>query len=81
MPGERYNAVIKTRELLRDLISIEYWSVIPKDIRLRAAGCMRHYPTEADMDLAAHQVPALFKSDRVLDDVEVFLRLGEQSSK
>jgi hypothetical protein len=62
-------------------MSMENRSIIPKDIRLRAAGCMRHYPTIFEMDLAAHQVPALFKSDRVLDDVEVFLQLGEQSSK
>ena len=60
MPRERRQAVIRTEKFLIDLMDPKTTARVPKEIRKKAAQCLRHYPTDFDMDNAAVQAPAVF---------------------
>jgi hypothetical protein len=60
LPDERYRAVIQTRLFLKRLCDPRLTPRVPKDIRQQALWCLRHYPDDWDMDLAAEQSPDVF---------------------
>lgn len=60
MPRERRQAVIRTEKFLIDLMDPKTTPRVPKEIRKKAAQCLRHYPTDYDMNLAAEQAPNVF---------------------
>jgi len=60
MPRERRQAVIRTEKFLIDLMDPKKTPRVPKEIRKKAAQCLRHYPTDYDMNLAAEQAPNVF---------------------
>ena len=60
MPRERRQAVIRTEKFLIDLMNPKTTPRVPKEIRKKAAQCLRHYPTDYDMNLAAEQAPNVF---------------------
>jgi len=60
MPKERRQAVIRTEKFLIDLMDPKTTPRVPKEIRKKAAQCLRHYPTDYDMNLAAEQAPNVF---------------------
>ena len=47
LPQERTRSIIKTRKFLADLAF--NLKRIPKDVREMAKGCLRHYPTDLDI--------------------------------
>lgn len=51
LPYERTRAVNATRNFLNDLLSSKKTPRVPKEIRLRASACLRHYPNEYDMEV------------------------------
>jgi hypothetical protein len=59
LPDERYRAVRMTEQFLRDLASGRYKRV-PVAVRKEAAACLRHYPSEWDMQAAARGAPGHF---------------------
>ena len=61
LPDERYRAVKQTESLLYDLCDPTKTPRVPKSIRQRAAGCLRHYPSVWDMDRAADACPEVFQ--------------------
>lgn len=61
LPDERYRAVKITEELLKDLCNPAKTPRVPKTIRQRAAGALRHYPTAWDMARAATIAPEIFQ--------------------
>ena len=61
LPDERYRAVIMAEQLLRDLCDPNKTPRVPKIIRQRAQGCLRHYPNTWDMDRASNQAPDVFQ--------------------
>jgi hypothetical protein len=61
LPDERYRAVMMAEQLLRDLCDPMKTPRVPKIIRQRASGCLRHYPTTWDMDRASNQAPDVFQ--------------------
>jgi hypothetical protein len=81
MPDERYRAVRMTEQLLKDLCDPSKTPRVPKTVRARASGCLRHYPGSWDMDRAAHACPEVFESPNKLDDLQVFIIDGAKSSK
>jgi len=60
MPYERRNAVNRTREFLVDLLDPKKTPRIPKQVRMRAYNCLKHYPGEYYMEEAAEQAPTIF---------------------
>lgn len=53
VPRERTNAVIFTETFLKDLLDPKKTPRVPKAIRQRALGLLRHYPTQYYMEVIA----------------------------
>ena len=62
LPDERYRAVQQAERLLRELCDPRMTPRIPSAIRDRARGCLRHYPSQWDMDRAATAAPEVFET-------------------
>ena len=58
MPDERFRAVVKTREFLLEILTTPR---VPKNIKEGARWCLRHYPTDWDMQRTALQAPDVFQ--------------------
>jgi len=60
LPNERRMAVIRTEEFLKDLMDPKKTPRVPKEIRSRAYSCLRHFPGNYHMELAAEVAPKVF---------------------
>ena len=49
LPDERYRAIQAAARLMRDLCDPKLTPRVPRDIRVRARGVLRHYPTTYDL--------------------------------
>lgn len=61
LPDERYRAVLQTRDFLLDLISQGEVLKVPLKTQEQARACLRHYPSEYEMKLAAEAAPGIFQ--------------------
>ncbi len=55
IPLERTRAVNNTRQFLLDLLDTKKTPRIPKSVRASALHCLRHYPTDFDMEVIAER--------------------------
>lgn len=60
IPSERYNAIIRARDFLRDLLDPKKTPRVPKTIRKQAYYTLKHFPHEYDMDMAYRDFEAVF---------------------
>lgn len=74
LPDERYRAVVAAERLLKDLCDPSKTPRVPKTIRSRASGVLRHYPGSWDMDRAATAAPDVFQQQ--MEDVHRFIAQG-----
>jgi hypothetical protein len=58
LPDERYRAVVQTEKFLLELLNTPR---IPKAVKDRARGCLRHYPSHSDMMQASQSAPHVFQ--------------------
>ena len=58
MPDERFRSVVKTREFLQEILTTPR---VPKNIKDSARWCLRHYPSDWDMQRTALQAPDVFQ--------------------
>ena len=77
LPDERYRAVIKTEEFLRDLCDPKKTPRVPKDIRQTARWCLRHYPNTWDMEQVCDASPHVFQER--MEPVQRLFKQYEQS--
>ena len=61
LPDERYRAVRQAERLLKDLCDPSKTPRVPRMLRERAAGALRHYPNKMDLDSAAATSPHIFQ--------------------
>ena len=61
MPDERYRAVLYAEEFLRAIADPSITKRVPKELRQRARGILRHYPSPWDMQQAAEGSPHVFQ--------------------
>lgn len=59
MNYERRNAVKRTEQFLAAILKGEYAHHY-EDLLLEARSCLKHYPSEYDMERAAEQAPEIF---------------------
>ncbi len=78
LPDERYRAVQQAERLLKDLCDPSVTPRVPKTVRQRAAGCLRHYPGSWDMQRAAAQCPDIFQER--MEDLHRFVMKGQQQT-
>lgn len=69
MPNERYRAVVHTERFLMELLDPKKTPRVPKSVRQRAHGLLRHYPSKYDMDVAATMTPSVFETQDQIDAV------------
>lgn len=61
LPDERYRAVVQTRRFLMDLCNPAHTPRVSKIVREHARWCLRHYPDEWNMQMAAQFAPEVFQ--------------------
>ena len=81
LPDERYRAVRSAEQLLKDLCDPSKTPRVPKAVRARASGCLRHYPGSWDWDRVSHACPEVFESPNKLDDLQAWILDGREKSK
>lgn len=59
MNYERRNAVNRTRDLMYDIFNFKYGK-ISDDLWHEIRACLKHYPSEYDIERAAEQAPEIF---------------------
>lgn len=79
LPDERFRAVTRTEEFLKDLCDSSKTPRVPKYIRQQALWCLRHYPSSLDLSVAAKAAPGVFAES--IEDVERLIMKYEQGKK
>jgi len=67
LPDERYRSVLAAERLIQDLCDPKITPRVPKEIRQRARGVLRHYPSSWDMDRAATAAPDIFETKNPIE--------------
>lgn len=60
LPIERTNAVLRVEQFLLDLMDPKKTPRVPKEIRVHAWRCLKHYPSKYDMENAGNEAPKVF---------------------
>lgn len=60
MPHERYRAIAKTEEFLKEILVDP---TISHEIKDGAKWCLRHYPSKFDLDTLAHASPHVLQKE------------------
>jgi hypothetical protein len=74
LPDERYRAVIETKKFLLSILNTR--SGLSKDMKEQARWCLRHYPSEYDMDRASEGSPDVLQ--RRMEDVTRMFKVYEE---
>lgn len=79
LPDERYSAVMRAKQLMEDLLSVQKTPRVPKIIRQRARGVLRHFPSEYELSRAADAAPHIFQAR--MEPVTRLMAQYEESKK
>lgn len=60
LPVERKHAVKNTEHFLKNLMDPKQTPRVPKYVREQAYRCLKHYPSDYDMERAAESAPDVF---------------------
>ena len=63
VPSERYNALNRTREFMRELLDPKKTPRVPSKVRKEAYWCLRHYPSKYDVSRLA----VLWGADEIIE--------------
>jgi len=80
LPDERYRAVKYTYQFLCDLMDHTKTPRVPKAIREQARSCLRHYPSEWDMQRASLQAPDVFQ-ERIEPVTRIFMVYDQEQKE
>ena len=61
LPDERYRAIMYAKNLCEDLLDSKKTPRVPKDIRRRALGVLRHFPDEYFLSMLAEARPDILE--------------------
>ena len=61
LPDERYRAIMFAKSLCEDLLDSKKTPRVPKDIRRRALGVLRHFPEEYYLSMLADSRPDIIE--------------------
>ena len=76
LPDERYRAVVQTRKFLQEILTTPR---VPKAVKDHARWCLRHYPSDWEMEQAAKAAPDVFMVR--MDLVHKFIVDGDFTSR
>lgn len=60
LPDERYRAIAQTEKFLIELLTTPR---VPKEVKERAKGCLRHFPSSYDLDRLAESNPDILDKE------------------
>ena len=60
LPDERYRSLIQTKKFLMELLSPQMTPRVPKIIRQRASGLLRHWPDDYHLERMTEEMPQHF---------------------
>ncbi len=78
LPDERYRAVVRTEEFLKDLCDPKKTPRVPRAIRQQAYYCLRHYPSKYHMDVVGTVAPSVFETRDKLDELSLLMQGYEE---
>jgi hypothetical protein len=73
LPYERYSAIKRTEQFLKDLMDPKKTPRVPKEIRKQAYYCLRHYPGNYDLDVLATKSPEIIETPNPVDDLSMLV--------
>jgi hypothetical protein len=73
LPNERYNAIKRTENFLKDLCDPTKTPRVPKSIRQQAYYCLRHYPGSYYLDVLATRSPSVLETTNPIDDLSMMI--------
>jgi hypothetical protein len=76
LPDERYRAVVQTQRFLLEILTTPR---VPRAVKDQARACLRHYPSDYDMQLAAHGAPTVFQER--MEDLHRFVAVGRRAAE
>ena len=81
LPYERYNAIKRTEEFLKDLMDPKKTPRVPKKYRKEAYYCLRHYPSGYNLDVIATKCPEVLETQTPIDDLSMLMHNYEAKKK
>lgn len=60
LPDERYRAIAQTEKFLIELLSTPR---VPREVKEKARGCLRHFPSSYDLDRLAESNPDILDKE------------------
>lgn len=63
LPDERYRALKQGKKLLEELCDPGKTPRVPRIVRERALGALRHFPSDWELDILATQCPELLDKE------------------
>ena len=63
LPDERYHSIIMARHLLTKLLSPKLTPRVPAALRREARLCLRHFPSDWEMQETANLAPSVFQKE------------------
>jgi hypothetical protein len=79
LPDERYRSLRMTRSFLYDLLDPKKTPNVPSIVRSQARGCLRHWPSEWDLEQITEALPDLYA--RQMEPVSRLFRQYEENKK
>jgi len=61
LPDERYRAIVYAKQFCEDLLDPKRTPRVPRDIRRRALGVLRHFPDEYYLSMLAEARPDIIE--------------------
>ena len=78
LPNERYNAIKRTENFLKDLMDPKKTPRVPREIRKQAYYCLRHYPGNYDLDVLATKCPTVLETSNPIDELSMLIHGYEE---
>jgi hypothetical protein len=63
LPDERYRSLRQAKKLMEDLVDPGKTPRVPRIIRDRALGALRHFPTDLELETMAKNSPELLDTE------------------
>lgn len=76
LPDERYRSLVQTKKFLVDLLTTPR---VPKIVKQRASGLLRHWPDDYHLKLMCHEMPDHFAEN--MEPVYRLIRQYEEEQK
>lgn len=79
LPDERYRSLVQTKKFLMELLSPHMTPKVPKVIRNRAEGLLRHWPDNYILEIMCEEMPNYFAKE--IEPVFRMIKKYEQSKE